>query len=216
VRVVDARPSEGVNMRFYRARIGTTLALKFSFIQIARSTASWDISPTFPIPILGYRGVLEVDNDTEYSAPASVFFTGPPGSGITNSPGDPAGTIVGTDLAMYQTMLIPSAVKKGIWNVNYKGTNVSFDVPDPETGSRFVVPVPTFRHEPMGATLVSWAYADPDSGAYLPRAPIFMNQIQLLVPDKGYQSANLPPSTTNQHLPFPLDTRSDWTKTVFT
>lgn len=214
--VIDPRPMEGVAARFYRARLGTTVQYRFWLIHFARSTANQTVRPSFPIALIGFRAAFEVDNDLTVSPATNVVFTGPESSGLTNGPADPDASMLGsTGTAIYQSALIPGTAPGGDWAVIYKGTNLTFKVPDPQASSHFVIPVPGFQNV-MPGYLVRWVYTDPATGGPLSAPPSFLTQIQLLIDGGSYQSPNLSPRRTSETVPWPpLDTRFGWRKTTF-
>jgi hypothetical protein len=152
-----------------------------------------------------YTPRFEVDNDFGYPVATNVLFTGPQGSGLTNVAASPAESTVSANSALYQTAAFPVGAAAGVWIVNYKGTNLALNIPDPQASSRLVVPYPTLDIKSNGI-LVSWTYRDANTGADLGEVPQFVTQVQISVHASSgdYVSPNLPPNKTNQFAPVML------------
>jgi hypothetical protein len=86
--------------------------------------------------------------------------------------------------------------------VNYKGSNETFSVADPQAASRVVVPYPTVTVSGGILQSVSWVYLDSTDGSTLGGPPAYMTSIQLQIhgssaPNELYDSAQLTPGTTS-------------------
>jgi len=197
ITLVDAPPTDNPGRLYYRARLGTALLFHFSFVHFAFG-GSWGIVQTFyPVSPYGYAANFAVDYDTGFPTATNVFFTGPPGSGLTNEPALTLNysmfPLIG---ATYQssTPSSPAVATGGTWTVEYKGTNQTFKVADPQATSRLVIPFPTASFLPNGDVRLDWTYHDAITGAELGGPPAFMTQIQAAY--DIFVSPNLSPSTT--------------------
>jgi hypothetical protein len=161
---------------------------------------------SFPVTLVGYSAFLDVENDLSFSPPASVLFTGPAGSGLSNTAADPGNSFVGSDYAGYQSPIVlsPTAAPGGAWVVNYRGTNRTFTVPDPQAASRLVIPVPTANVSDGLLQSVSWVYKNASTGATLGAPPAYLTWVQVQMEGSGggriYSSPELTPTTTS-HTP---------------
>jgi hypothetical protein len=216
VSVTDPRGVATFNRQFYRIVLGNFSVVDFhlQFLEFASAGnfggGSTPVT-TFPVSLNNYSTGFNVDNDTNYPAPANVFFTGPAGSGLTNTPADPSNSNTNSDgSAFYQSPLVsnPAAAPGGTWVVNYKGTNQTFSVPDPQAASRLVIPYPTITVTGGSLQNVSWVYRDATTGATLSGAPAYVSNIQLQVYGGSgtlFNSTNLPPTTTSQTVSPPVN-----------
>ncbi len=167
----------------------------------------------FPVTWNSYSATLNVNNDTNLPAATNVFFTGPAGSGLTGSPADPSNSNTNFNSGSYQSLIIsnpPDAIG-GTWVVNYKGSNLTFNVADPQVTNRVVVPYPTLTESGGNLLSVNWIYRNATNGATLSGPPGYMTSIQLQVYGGSgslYVSANLPPSTTSAAVSPPVSMSS--------
>jgi hypothetical protein len=211
--LVDNRGLAGIGRQYYRIFLGTVASFNLGFLEFANAGGfgvNFSPSVTFPVTLDSYSATFEAQGDTNYPAATNVFFTGPGGSGLTNSPADPdnSNTNAGHgSKASYQSAIIfnPAIASGGAWTVNYKGSNQVFSVPDPQAASRLVVPYPTVTVSGGVLQSVSWVYRDAATGAILSGPPAYLTSIQLQVHGDSiagelYDSDNLPPDTTNNVL----------------
>lgn len=78
--------------------------------------------------------------------PTNVYFTGPSGSGLSNTPSAVfGGSFGGGDEAWYSSpqVYLPPYPPGGVYTVNYKGQDINFRLPDPDAQNRQVLLVPT-------------------------------------------------------------------------
>ena len=207
----DPRPVAGQGRQFYRALVGNFVSARFSFnfhhFANAGSFGS-GLTPavSFPVTLNSYSANFDVENDDSPPAATNVFFTGPAGSGLANTPAEPDNSSIDTSGAEYQSPFIssPSTAPGGTWTVNYRGTNHTFTVPDPLAASRLVIPLPTATVSGDVLQSVSWAYKDAMSGNNLGSAPSFVVDIQVqiegLVGGRLYNSPWFSPDVTNHTL----------------
>lgn len=212
--VVSLSDPSGVStvlQRFYRIELGNVsqVSFNFNFLEFASagnfnggSTSTPNTS--FPVGFNSYSANFGVGDDSNFPDATNVFFTGPSGSGLTNTPGDPANSNINDNNASYQSPVIntPAIAPGGTWVVNYKGSNETFSVPDPQATSRLVVPYPTITISGGQLQNVTWIYRDATTGTTLSGPPSYMVNIQLQVygisQGSLYDSAQLPPTTTSQ------------------
>ncbi|HEX3800743.1 MAG TPA: hypothetical protein VH413_18765 [Verrucomicrobiae bacterium] len=210
ITLIDNRGMAGMNRQFYRIFLGSTASFDFNFLEFADAGGfggNFTPSVTFPVALDNYSANFGVKGDTNLPAAPNVFFTGPAGSGLANSPADPANSSTNSDHGNggnYQSAIIssPAIAPGGTWTVNYKGSNVMFSVPDPQAASHLVIPFPTATVSSGMLQSVSWVYRDATTGATLAGPPVFMTSIQLQVHGNSsanelFDSDNLPPGTTN-------------------
>ena len=101
---------------------------------------------TYPLAITSYRAIFHAFKQTNPPASDTVFFTGPAGSGLTNTPADPAfGTMwSGTDV-FYSSPAVrnPAIASGGGWSVVFRTNANNFNMPDPRAA-----PEPWCRYPP--------------------------------------------------------------------
>jgi len=119
---------------------------------------------TYPTSLAYYFANFQ--SGTDPSPPPSVFFTGPSGSGLSNT--ESAARFLSTGSAGYtspsQFGVIPPG---GAWIVNYKGTDIPFNLPDPDASNRAINIVPTVMLSGDNVTRIDWVYKNTD-GATVP------------------------------------------------
>jgi hypothetical protein len=213
VTLVDPRGTAAFGRQFYRIVLGgnggggNLVSFNFNFLEFADAGnfgAGSTPSTSFPVTLNSYSALFGVENDTNFPAATNIFFTGPAGSGLTNSPANPDNSSTNDNSANYQSAYVtnPFIAPGGTWVVNYKGSNQTFSVTDPQAASRVVVPYPTVTVSGGALQSVSWVYRDAATGAALGGPPAYMSNIQLQVhgaSESGelYDSDQLTPSTTN-------------------
>jgi hypothetical protein len=207
ITLVDERGIAGFNRQFYRILLGSFVSFKIGFLEFADAGSFGEnLTPdtTFPVTLNSYSANFDVQSDTNFPAATNVFFTGPAGSGLTNSPANPDNSNTNGDQASYQSAFVTNPVfaPGGTWTVNYKGSNQTFSVSDPQAASRVVVPFPTVTVSGDVLQSVSWVYLDAATGDTLGGPPDYMSRIQLQIHGTNaaselYDSDNLTPDTTN-------------------
>jgi hypothetical protein len=118
---------------------------------------------TYPVRIHNYRALFHVFNETNPPDPSTVLFTGPPGSGLTNTPADPlfGVAIVGTDVVYASPVTKnPPTAMGGNWSVLYRSNPNNFIMPDPQALSRILVPLPTVTVSNDLLRSLTWTYKD--------------------------------------------------------
>lgn len=204
--ILDPEPIALLPRKFYRMRIGRVFERELNFHFYASGGnfgGGFTPSTGFPVPLFGYSANLEVLNVASNAPPASVFFTGPNGSGLNGSPADGQNSSLQVSEARYQSVMItsPSAPPAGTWTVSYHGTNLVFTVPDSQAASRLVIPVPTVTVSGGNLTGVSWVYKDRTTGATLGQVPAHITSLQVQVDVQGqgrvYDSPNVTSATTS-------------------
>ena len=163
-----------VGMLFFRHRLGT----------VGEFGTNATPAVPYPVSIKNYQAIFRVSNDTNPPADSAVLFTGPPGSGLTNTPADPTlGPVQdGTNVYFFSpTVRNPAIASGGLWTVVY-GTNLNYlQVPDPQASSRILVPVPTIQLSGNLLQRLTWSYHD-QNGNLLVGTPSFVtsNRVDLL------------------------------------
>lgn len=205
----DDQPATAMPRLFVRAAVGWTGTPSFGFwfFEFANGGgfgSGFTPSPSYPVTLQNYSAALAVVNDINFPAAGNVYFTGPAGSGLTNTPAWLS--MGGDDWQIYQSSRVfnPAAAPGGNWVVNYKGSNVNLTVPDPQAASRLVVPLPTANVSGDVLQSVSWVYKNATTGATLSGAPSYVTNIQVqiegVVGGRIYNSPELAPGVTNHTL----------------
>ncbi len=165
---IDEEGVSASSRMFCRVVMGNTLGTptEFHFLEFANAGSfGTQLTPTMSLPVTlsSYSAMFGIENDTDYPSPADVFFTGPAGSGVANTAANPDNSYIGDYDATYQSPFIsnPAAAPGGTWTVNYKGTNITFTVADPQAASRLVIPLPTANVSGDVLQSVSWVYKNP-------------------------------------------------------
>ncbi|MBI3416349.1 MAG: hypothetical protein HY043_13725 [Verrucomicrobia bacterium] len=164
-----------------------------------------------PVAINSFRAEFIVRNDISYPPLASVSFTGPPGSGATNSPADPAAGAVGATGGIYFTTLStnPPIAPAGLWLANYKNSLHRFTLSDPQATVRLVVPLPTVTVVNDTLQSLAWAYRSFD-GSNLGGAPGFVSSLQLRALDVNSATIYLSPQLSAATLNYSLTNKLAW------
>lgn len=164
----------------------------------------------FPTGLDSFFASFNIRDD---SYPTNVFFTGPAGSGLTNTPSENYGS--SEDSYWYNTPSIfgPVNLPGGLYTVNYKGSNVSWNLLDPQADEQQVIIVPTAV---LGASNVlqevRWTFKD-TNGNSIPQ-PAFISRIDLQI--EGDFGRIYDASTEDSDNEFPLNaTNHALAETVF-
>ena len=194
------------NTFFLRVVVGLVpkYQLLFHFHNTIDTLAVGTSSVSFPQSISDYSAHLDVERVTSSPDGSQVFFTGPPGSGLTNAMSTGFSTDPGGYDAWYDSSPMlndPAVPPPGRWTINYNGTNLIFDLPDAQTPTRFVVPQPTVVVSNGLLSSVSWIYRNATTGQALAGPPAFLSDV---VVEAGggtphqriYDSNPLPRATT--------------------
>ena len=203
------------NSLFLRVAVG--LVPQYDFRLNFHSTAGTLVAGTpivsFPQSVQRYSAFLEGNRLTSPAAATDVFFTGPPGSGLTNAL--PEGSELDPDHygKNYWSPIpaSPSVPPPGTWTVNYAGTLLVFDQPDAQT--RFVIPHPTVVVSNGVLASVNWVYRDPTTGQPLAGPPGFLTVVVVEVfggapSQRIYDSGDLGRETANH----PFSPTIDWSE----
>ncbi len=169
------------------AQATTSSALKFA-TRIRPGSFGFDVTPDnvlFPQAADGYAAIFTVLFDEGgFPDPSAVRFTGPAGSGYTNTPADAEMSGLNPDGTKARYVSPPRSgivtAPGGVWSVLYKGTSRSFVVPPVDFDAQLVVLFPTVTID-VGGVLnrVDWVYRDRLTGDDLPAAPSFIRNIQV-------------------------------------
>lgn len=189
---------------FVRVAVGLVPQYQFSlgFSATVGTLVAGTPSISFPQTVQNYSTWLEMNRLANPADGTNVFFTGPPGSGLTNAM--PAGSYLDPENfgANYwsHTLTNPSVPPPGTWTVNYGGTNLFFDQPD--ALAHFVVPHPTVVVSNGVLVSVNWVYRNPTTGQALSASPTFLRGVTVEVfggsPSQSiYDSDDLSRQATN-------------------
>jgi hypothetical protein len=152
-----------------------------------------NLTPTVSTPasITGYRFAFDA---TDTNRPDTVYFTGPAGSGLSNSPSDQPN--VYTDRTTYFSPSVSNPVipPTGQYTVSYKTSTLTFSIPD-QSSSTFnvIMAVPTVTLNADGTIQkVNWVYKL-GSGASATLDPqAIIDSIQLQIDGSGTPCASYP------------------------
>lgn len=151
----------------------------------------------FPVSIKNYRAIYMALGDTNPPGADLVLFTGPPGSGLTNTPADSGFGAVqdGTNVYYMSPPVRNSTAPGGNWTITYRGSAVNLIVPDPQANSRIAVPVPTVNVSGDLLRSLTWVYRDRNGSPYA-GTPSFVrtNRIDILDQNGGLVLAAFTPS----------------------
>ncbi|MHB8519423.1 MAG: hypothetical protein ACYDH9_01575 [Limisphaerales bacterium] len=202
--------ASGFDHRFYRAVGGASTSARTSLsFNFYANFGSFGVNGTpqgaFPVPLNSYRALFGVNNDSALPAAIDVTFTGPAGSGLTNTPAD-FQNVEGGGSAAYESPDVqnPTAAPAGTWTVNYKGAPQTFPLQDPQANTRLVIAVPTITVVNGVLQQINWVYRSAN-GSLLSAPPSFMTTFQVQISGQNnvrlYDSQNLAPATTSLTLP---------------
>ncbi len=177
-----------------------------------------NLTPTYNSNKLieGYKLFLTVkDNDF----PGAVYFTGPAGSPLNNSPSDDRMDF--GDQCVYATAYLFDIVDtvsyipvSGVYTIKYNGTDLTFNLPDQEyVKSNIIYPWPTLTLNGDGTmNKIGWVYKAP-AGVVSYDLNALMRSMQIQIEGTGnkcsdsnssesrlYDSPDLPISTTSHTL----------------
>lgn len=172
--------------------------LPFIVYFISGGNFGGNLTPTVNSPAnISSYGFSFHANDTNSDAnfPATVYFTGPLGSGLSNSANDYA-PIVQADSAVYgsphiSSPLIPPA---GQYTVAYKTSTLTFNIPDQSLAtSNTVIAVPTLTLNDNGTIQkVNWNYKMGSAASTTLTPQSIISSIELQVEGGGTPCATYP------------------------
>jgi hypothetical protein len=183
----------------------TPIHFAFSLRQFAQGGSflnDTNATPQFPVAINGYRTELIVTGTTNFVSSTQVFFTGPAGSGLTNTSSGPNGFTLSGNEGLYFSPKInqPPLAPAGTYSVSYQGALTNFTEPDPQASSHLIIPVPKVSLSNGALASVTWQLYDA-SGNAISGTLAVLSSIHLQQVDSTgsviYNSAPLAPSTTN-------------------
>jgi hypothetical protein len=209
--LVDTRGVAAADRMFYRAYVGNSIGASYGFFFLEFASAGgfgsgFTPAPSFPVSLDSYSAAFDVRDDIALPDATNVFFTGPAGSGLTNAAADPNNFSLHSSHATYQSpfVSVPAAAPGGTWVVNYKGTNINFNIADPPDASHLVVPLPTVSVAGDVVQSVSWVYKDATTGATSGSTPAYLTGIQVeidgILGGRIYDSPTLSASATSHAL----------------
>ena len=177
-----------------------TMVFRHDLGYVGQFGASLTPTVAYPVAIQSYRAIFHAFNEPNPPAPDTVFFTGPAGSGLTNSPADPGFGAMrsGTDV-LYSSPAVrnPAIAVGGGWSVVFRTNANNFNMPDPQAVPRTVVPLPTLSLSNGMLNSVSWAFYD-SSGNQIAGIPFFVqsSRIDLLDPSGNVLDTEVFPAAT--------------------
>lgn len=161
----------------------------------------------FPASVY-YIANFSVNNDP--TTPASVFFTGPSGSGLNNTESVAKfshNNGQGAGFASPQKTEVPPG---GAWSVSYKGQPVNFTLANPDSINRGIIIVPTVTVNSGMVTAINWQYKN-SAGATVTPPQSFVDQVMIAIDGlvnsqtiRVYEQNNIPFATTAHTLSTPV------------
>ncbi|MEQ2007549.1 MAG: Ig domain-containing protein, partial [Limisphaerales bacterium] len=148
-------------------------------------------SASFPQYLGYYFALYNIENDSNY--PASVVFTGPGGSGLTNVASQVNGSTFGSS-AFYSSPQVnfspnnlpqgaihsPTQPSGGIYTVGYKTSNYMFNLLDPLSADQQILVVPTVVLSSTNTIQeIRWTYKNTNGTTVPPQS--FMENIEIRV-----------------------------------
>lgn len=145
----------------------------------------------FPQALGYYYANYNIDDDVNY--PASVTFSGPGGSGLTNVTSQVNGSMFGSS-AFYSSPQVafsansplqgaifsPTHPSGGIYTVGYKTSNYMFNLLDPLSADQQILVVPTVVLSPTNTIQeIRWTYKNTNGTTVPPQS--FMENIEIRV-----------------------------------
>ena len=144
------------------------------------------------------------------SPPASVYFTGPAGSGLTSTESCCVFMNNGGQGASFNSPQRTEVPLGGAWSVNYKGQPVNFTLADPESANRSIIVVPTVTLSGGNVTAINWQYKN-SAGATVSPPQSFVDHVEFgidgLVSNQTvrlYNQNSIPFATTSHTLSTPV------------
>jgi hypothetical protein len=165
-----------------------------------------------PVAVTEYLAAFGVLFDGSVPSPSVVTFTGPAGSGLTNTPASGRRSEFDAEGAgaTYVSPLIARAGggPGGDFSILYKGAPRVLNVPEPGTDRRLVLAVPTIDVDPTGVlTAVSLTWKDRTGVSIDP--PAFVGRVQVSLESNAglsplYVSPPMPRGNTSHTLALPV------------
>ena len=149
-------------------------------------------------------------NTNDSNPPASVFFTGPAGSGLTNT--ESSARFLSTNsnnvgFASPQQTAVPAG---GAWTISYNGQPVNFTLQNPDSANRGIVVVPTVTVNSGNVTAVNWVYKN-SAGTTVSPPQSFVTSVDLSIDGlvnsqtvRLYDQNSMPFATTAHTLTSPV------------
>ena len=114
---------------------------------------------TFPQALANYAVQLDVRNET--NAPANVTFTGPMGSGLSNTTNAYGSSGEWGAWFVSPQVPLPPYPPSGVYSVNYGGNTWSYNLLDPNAAGQQMLIIPTVLVNEAGEVAeVQWRFAD--------------------------------------------------------
>jgi hypothetical protein len=154
-------------------------------------------SISFPTHLDYYYALYNLEDS---NIPTNVFFTGPAGSGLSNTRSANFGASFEGNSAFYSSpqIPVPSYPPGGSYTVNYKGYPQTFVIQDPDAANRQVLLVPTVFLSGANLQEVRWTYRNA-SGATI-AGPAFIETVEVRIDGIGgrlYDTEVLPSQTAH-------------------
>ncbi|MCX7872600.1 MAG: putative Ig domain-containing protein [Verrucomicrobiae bacterium] len=154
---------------------------------------------TTPRTIQNYNMYFQVNDSNPTN---SVLFTGPFGSGLTNTPSswfNINGTYGGYSSPVIN-LSTPNQITGGIYTITYKGINLKFNLPNPQATNKQIFLVPEFAVGADGMLKqIKWSYLRSDGAKVPPQS--YMEVVGISMNSKYggtiFQNWELRPAFTN-------------------
>ena len=165
---------------------------------------NFPLEPGIPYYIANFQSA----NDP--SLPASVLFTGPAGSGLTDTESVARFMSEGDQSAGFASPQRTEVPPGGEWVVNYEGEPIVFNLADPDSTNRAIIVVPTVTLDGDNVTQIQWVYRN-SAGDPVSPPQAFVESVQFgidgLVSDQTvrlYDRDLIPFATTSHVLVSPV------------
>jgi len=182
-----------------------TLFFRHSLGVVGEFGAASTPAINYPVTIKNFRAIFHVFNDPTPPTADTVLFTGPPGSGLTNTPADLNFGAVqdGTNVYYFSPPVRnPNTAMGGSWTVFYRSNPNNLNVQDPQAFSRIAVPVPTVTVTGGVLRSLNWTYRD-QSGSPIFGTPLFIrtNRVDLFDQNGNQIYADVFPASFSYSFP---------------
>ena len=172
--------ASGVVLTLTRARGDVQLVFFYPNGSFGNGTVGQLAYPTH----LDYYYVLY--NLEDVNVPTNVFFSGPPGSGMANTPSAVFGASYSGNSVWYSSPQInlPPYPPGGIYTVNYKNEPQPFSLADPEATTQQAILQPTVTVDASSVLQqIAWTYRDTSGNTI--SAPSYMTRINIRIDGIG-------------------------------
>ncbi len=149
-------------------------------------------------------------NTNDSNPPASVFFTGPSGSGLSNTESSARFLCTNSNCVSFASPQKTEVPPGGAWTISYNGQPVNLTLQNPDSTNRGIVVVPTVTLNSGNVTAVNWVYKN-SAGTTVSPPQSFVTSVNLSIDGlvnsqtvRLYDQNNMPFATTAHTLTSPV------------